>query len=87
MTVKELIEFLSTVPPDLTVIYNFRSDYAVLEAQDIMVQRSTDECKSKPYYVVAHHNRPGEYRMYTGEYEHKGSPPPVPADVVIFPGN
>lgn len=83
--VKELIEFLSTIPSDLPVIYKCCSDYVVLNIENIIVQRSTDKLDYGT--AVLHHNLPGEYRLYVEAWEYKGSPLPTPADVVIFPGN
>jgi hypothetical protein len=37
MTVKELIEILKTHDQELTVIYSMRSEYRVLEKEDIRV--------------------------------------------------
>lgn len=85
MTVKELVEFLSGLPQDLPIVYCCCSDYVVLEAQAIKVQKFTDELTYGT--AVPHHNLPGEYRAYSGEWEYKGSPLPTPANVVIFPGN
>lgn len=83
MTVRELIEHLQTLPPDLDVIYRFCSDYSVLEAGDIDLQTSSDPLTR--FTAVKHHNMPGEYRAYYPI--EKEDPKPTPANVVIFPGN
>ena len=39
MTVAELIEFLKTQPQDLPVAYQYCSDYSLLEAKDIYIEK------------------------------------------------
>ena len=81
MTVKELIEYLQTLPQDHLVIYKMCSDYSVLEPQDIeVVGKETRK-------VVKHHNMPGRVRQWR-DYENKdGAITPEFIDTVIFPGN
>ncbi len=85
MTVQELVELLQTMPPDFPVIYRCCSDWSVLDASEVTVQRSTDELKRG--VAVHHHNRPGEYREYYSPREYPDGQLPLPADVVTFPGN
>lgn len=85
MTVRELIVLLQAVPPDFPVLYRCRSDYSILDGFKIEVQRETDELKYAT--AVNHHNMPGEFRFYLGEWEYEGQPLPKPVNAVIFPGN
>ena len=85
VTVKDLIEHLKVMPQDSVVIYCLYSGYSLLELYQVVSQRESDPLNSG--MSVVHHNMPGEYRHYGGEWEHKGQPPPKPANVVIFPGN
>lgn len=85
MKVKELIELLQTMPQESEVIYSCYSDYTVLDADTIKVQKSTD---SLTYGCpIPHHNMPGEFRRYVGPHEYGNLPLPTPANVVILPGN
>lgn len=85
MTVKELIEHLQTLPPDYSVVYRACSDYHVLDAVDIWVQRP--DVPLERGVAIAHHNMASEYREYAGPQDYKDRPLPVPAGVVFFPGN
>ncbi len=81
MTVKELIDLLATLPQDFTVIYQCCSDYSVLEADSILVQKDTDELKLW-VSAIPHHNMTGVFRRYDGSGVQV-----KPSNVVIFPGN
>jgi hypothetical protein len=50
MTVKELIEFLSTQPQHLPVLYKCCSEYCLLESKDIVVDH---HCHPRPDGWVA----------------------------------
>lgn len=85
MKVKELIELLASVPQDAEVIYRYCSDYSVLNAQDIKIQRSSDALFQGSF--VVHHNMPERFRVYDPREHKEGSPLPKPPDLVILPGN
>lgn len=85
MTVRELIELLQTMPPDHQVLYGCCSGYAILKAEDIKLQNSTDTLNNG--MAVPHHNMPGEVRAY-GHWEYgPDDVKPAPLNAVIFPGN
>lgn len=39
MTVKELIEILKTQPQDIQVCYMFRSDYSLLQSEELEIKK------------------------------------------------
>lgn len=85
MKVKELIELLATVPQDFEIIYRYCSDYSVLDAKDIKVQRSSDALVTGS--VIAHHNMSERFRTYWQPEQGENEPLPKPLDLVILPGN
>lgn len=74
MTVKELIDKLSTLPPDAPVIFSFYSDYTDMEPEQVTVMR-----------MICRNGHWMDFRADCWDYEQDGEP--VLIDVCHFPGN
>lgn len=73
MTVKELIDKLSTMPPDAPVVFNYCSDYADMEPGEVTMKRLI--CRN------------GHWMDYNAKYWDKREGAPQMIDVCHFPGN
>ena len=77
MTVQELITELQQYPPDAQVIYNFQSDFAVLEPGEVQLV----DVASRRLVL-----RDGRYHRYEPHHWPKDWVPQF-VNVVLFPGN
>ncbi len=81
VTVKELIEFLQTLPQDYEVAHREYSDSSILDKERITVIHASDK------EVIRHHNQHDSIRSYRSwEHDPDGEKPEF-INVVMFPGN